>query len=124
MIALIKTKTIIAINSFWKNVHINNIKWLHCDRIDVSVGIDVSKTRASRESIIFHYFYFFDKAFKFQPVVYNDCHDLLIIPVNLNDIAILNIYSVNYRCIINEISKSKAVNLLKTSDLSKKGGPV
>ena len=45
-------------------------------------------------------------------------------PVNLNDIAILNIYSVDYRCIINEVSKSEAVNLLKASDLSQKSGSV
>ena len=76
MIALVKTITIIAINFVLKNVHINNIKRLHHHRIELSVGTDVSKTRASRESIIFHYWYFLDKVFKFQPVVYNDCHDL------------------------------------------------
>ena len=37
---------------------------------------------------------------------------------NLDDIAILNINGVDYRCIISGISKSKTVNLLQTADLS------
>ena len=32
--------------------------------------------------------------------------------INLNNIAILNIQGINYRCIINKISKSDAVNSL------------
>ena len=32
--------------------------------------------------------------------------------INLNNIAILNIHGINYRCIINKISKSDAVNSL------------
>ena len=40
--------------------------------------------------------------------------------INLNNIAILNINSVNYRFIINEISRSDALNLLKNADLNKK----
>ena len=32
--------------------------------------------------------------------------------INLNDIAILNILGVDYRCIINGISKSEAVKVL------------
>ena len=43
--------------------------------------------------------------------------------MNLNDIAISNIYGVNYRCIINGISKSEAVNLLQNTNLSKKVDP-
>ena len=39
-------------------------------------------------------------------------------PINLNDIAILNIRGVGYRCIINEISKSDAINLLQNADLT------
>ena len=32
-----------------KNVHINNIKMLYYDRIDVSEGIDLNKTGSSKE---------------------------------------------------------------------------
>ena len=42
--------------------------------------------------------------------------------MNLNDNAILNNFSVNYYCVINAISKSEAINLLKNADLSEKSG--
>ena len=35
--------------------------------------------------------------------------------INLNDFAILKIRSVDYRCIINKISKSEPLNLLEKS---------
>ena len=57
------------------------------------------------------------KGFKFQPDVCTDCHDVLMIPVNLNDIAILNIRGVDYCCMINRINKSNAVNLLQNANL-------
>ena len=44
--------------------------------------------------------------------------------VKLNDIAILNIRGVYNCCIINGISKSKAVNLQPILDLNKKGGKI
>ena len=54
--------------------------------------------------------------FNFQPDACNGCHDILMMSMNLNDIATLNIWGVNYRCIISGISK----HLLKNIDLSKK----
>ena len=42
--------------------------------------------------------------------------------MDLNDIAILNICGIDYRCIVNGISKSKAVNLIQNADLSEKSG--
>ena len=58
------------------------------DRIDVSEGIDVNKTRESKECDICHYWYFLNKGFKFQPNFCNRCRDLLMISMNLSDIAI------------------------------------
>ena len=46
------------------------------------------------------------------------CFDLLMMSINLNDIAVLNIHGVDYRCNIYGISKSDAVNLLKSPDLT------
>ena len=86
---------------------------LYYGRIEVSEGIDVNETSAYEESIICYFWYFLDKGFKFQPSTCNRSRDVLIMSMNLNDSAILNIYGVGYRCIINEISKIKAVNLLK-----------
>ena len=36
-----------------------------------------------------------------------------MISIDLNSIAIFNIHGVDYRCIINVISKSEDINLLK-----------
>ena len=81
------------------------------DRIDISEGIDVNKTSKSKECSICHYWYFLDKVLKFQPDACNGCHDVLMMSMNLSDIAILNINRANYRCIISGISKTEAVNL-------------
>ena len=93
---------------------------LYYDRIDVSEGIDVNKTSASKECDICHYWYFLNYSFRFQPNVCNRCHDLLIMSVNLNDIAILNIKGSDNCCIISLISKNETINLMQNADLTKK----
>ena len=50
---------------------------LYFNRIYVSEGTDVTKTSASRECDICHFWYFLNYSFKFQPIVCNRCHDLL-----------------------------------------------
>ena len=47
-------------------------------------------------------------------------HDVLMMYINLNNIAILNINSADYRFIINGISRSDVLNLLKNADLNEK----
>ena len=42
------------------------IKWLYYDRIDISAGIDINKTNASKECDVCHYGYFSNKGFNFQ----------------------------------------------------------
>ena len=44
---------------------------LYFNRIEVSKGIDVSKTSASKECDICHYWCFLNYSFKFQPNVCN-----------------------------------------------------
>ena len=95
------------------------IKVLFYDRINVSKGTNVNKTSASKECDIYHYWYFLNYSFKFEPNVCNRCHDLLIMSVNLRDIAILNIKGSDYCCIISLISKNEAINL-KNADLTEK----
>ena len=68
---------------------------LYYDRIDVSKGIDINKTSKSKEWDICHYWYFLDKDFNFQLHVYNGCHDLLMMSLNLSDIAVLNIKNLD-----------------------------
>ena len=95
---------------------------LRYDRIDVSEGIDVNKTSSSKECDICHYWCFLNYSFKFQPNVSNRCHDLLIMSINLSDIAILNIKGSDYRCIMSLISKNEAIKLLRNADLTEKSG--
>ena len=40
--------------------------------------------------------------------------------INLSDIAILDIKSVDYQCIINGISKKEAINLMQNMNFTKK----
>ena len=75
-----------------------------------------------RECDICHYYYFLDKRFRYQPCVCNECHDVLMMSINFNAIAILNILGVDYHCIINGICKSDAVNLLQNVHLTEKRG--
>ena len=64
---------------------------------------------------------FFKKGFKFQRNVCNRCHDLLMMSMNLSNIAILKSKGSDYRCIISRISKNKAINLMQNADLTEKG---
>ena len=72
--------------------------------------------QVNQKSVIFIYWYFLNKVFKFQSNVCNGCHDLLMMSMNLSDIAILNVKGSNYRCIISGISKSEALNLKQNTD--------
>ena len=93
---------------------------LYCDRIDISEGTDPIKINNSKECMICHYL-FFNYGFKFQNSVYNGWHDLLMLSVNISGIAIITIKKVDYHCIIHNISKSEAINLLKNSVLESCG---
>ena len=75
-----------------------------------------------QECDICHYWNFLNKGFKFQPNLCNGCHDLLMMSMNLSNIAIVNIKGSYYCCIISVISKSEAINLIQSIDLTEKSG--
>ena len=94
---------------------------LYYDRIDASEGIDVNKTRESMKgAIFFHSWYYLNERFKFQPNVCIGCYDLLMMFMKLSNIAILNIKSNDYLCIISGINRRKAINLMQNIGLTKK----
>ena len=95
---------------------------LYYDGIDVTEGIDVNKTSTSKECDICHYWCFLSYSFKFQWNFCNRCHDLLMMSINLSDIAILNIRGSDYCCIISLISKNEAIKLMQNTDLTGKSG--
>ena len=65
--------------------------------------------------------FLFNHGFKFQDYLCNGCHDLTMLSVNISDIAIITVNNVDYCCIIRNISKFEATNLLKTSVLENRG---
>ena len=67
-------------------------------KIDVSEGIDVNKTSASKECKLCHYWFFEDVGFKLEKHVFNGCHDLLATAYSLKNIAILNAKGTTFRC--------------------------
>ena len=93
---------------------------LQYEKIDVSEGIDTNKTSASKECMLCHYWYFKDVRFKFEPHVCNKCHNVLMITYELKSFAILNVKGVDFRCILWNISRDKAINRPNNSVLEDK----
>ena len=86
---------------------------LKYERIDISEGIDINKTNASKKCYICHYWYFLNKIFKYQPYVCNGCHDLVQKSMNFNYIAIVSGKGSGYRIHFWYISKDNAISIMK-----------
>ena len=56
---------------------VSSTKMLEYDRIDISEGIDINKTNASKEWDICHYWHFLDKNFNYKPYICDGCHNLI-----------------------------------------------
>ena len=95
---------------------------LYNDRIYFSEGIDVNKPIESKECDICHHWYFLDKELKFRPYICYGCRDVLIMLMNISDIAIWIIKSADYDCVISGITKSETINVMQNIDLTKKSG--
>ena len=74
-----------------------NYKKLEYGRIDISEGIYVNKTSASKQCDILHYYYFKDIGFKYELFLCNGCHDLMQKDMSFNDVAIIYIKGSAYR---------------------------
>ena len=70
--------------------------------------------------MLWHYWYFKDVGFRFEPHVCDKCHDVLMNTYELKNIAILNVKSVDFRCILLGL-RDEAVNRLNNSVLGNKG---
>ena len=66
---------------------------LEYDGIDISEGINITKTNASKECKICHYWYLKDIGFKYEPHLFNGCHGLMQKAVSFNSIAIVYVKS-------------------------------
>ena len=95
---------------------------LEYDRIDISEGIDIKKTSASKECKICHYWLFKDIGLKYEPHLCSDCHVLMQKAVNFNDVAIVYIEESDYRIHFWYMSKDDAFNIMNNSNLIGKMG--
>ena len=95
---------------------------LEYDRIDVSEGIDVNKTSASKECGICHFWYFKDIDFKYESYLCNECHDLMQKAISFNDVAIVYVKGSAYRIRFWYMSKDDAVSIKSSSNFVDKKG--
>ena len=95
---------------------------LEYERIDISEGIDVSKTNLSKECDICYCWYFKDVGFKYEPYFCNGCHDLMQKAMSFDSIAIVYVKGNAYRINFWYMSKDDAINIMNGSiSLDKRG---
>ena len=71
--------------------------------------------------MIYHYWYFKDIGYKYEPNVCDKCYDLSMVVQDLKDLMILKIKGVDYRCYVFNMSKNDAIKLPNKSKLDNKG---
>ena len=70
------------------------------------------------ECMLCHYWYFKKIGYKLESNVSGKCHDVLMTAYELKNIAILNVKVVDYRCILQGVSKNDAINILHKKRIS------
>ena len=65
------------------------------------------------ECDIYHYWYFLDKDFRYEPYLCNGCHYLMQKAMNFNDVAIVYVKGSNCRIHFWYMSKVDAINVTK-----------
>ena len=92
---------------------------LEYDRIDISEEIDVNKTNALKECDICYYWYFKEIGFKYEPYLWNGCHDLMQKDA---DAAIVYVKGSAYRIHFWYMSKDDAIRIKNNSNsIDRKG---
>ena len=92
------------------------------ERIDISDGIDISKTNKSKECMFCHYWYFLDKNFSYGPYLCDDCYNIMQKSINFKNIATVHVRESAYRIYFLYMSKREAKKLMNSSNLSDKKG--
>ena len=75
---------------------------------------DIAKSNNSKEIFIGHY-RLFNHELEFEDSIYNDSHYLLMLYLNIGDIAIFTVIGADNCYIIYEISKFEAIHLLNSA---------
>ena len=63
-----------------------------------------------QKNVICHCWYFKDLGLKYEPYLCNDCHGLMQIAINVNDVDIVSIKGSDYRVHVWYMSKDDAIN--------------
>ena len=90
---------------------------LKYDRIDISEGINVTRTDRSKKCMFRHYYYFLDKNFKYGPYFCDGCYDISQKSTDFKNIAIVHIKKSAYRIYFQHMSKHAAKKLMINSNL-------
>ena len=84
---------------------------LQYEIIDFSQRIDINRSNKLKEFMICYYYWSFkDIGCKYEPYVRNECHDISMMAYELENIAILNVKSIDYRCVLWNMTKHEAIN--------------
>ena len=102
------------------------LRMFYHNKIDVSEGIDISKSNKSSKECIMcikskERMYFKDIGYKYEPYFYNGCHDISMMIYKLENIAILNVKGVIIDVLYGIWLKMDAVNRLNNSELDDEG---
>ena len=90
---------------------------LEYGRIDISEGSDINKTNVSKECKVFHYWYFKDIDFKYDPYLCNGFHGWIQKAFSFNDVAIVHVKGSACRIHFWYMSKDDAINIMNNSNL-------
>ena len=94
---------------------------LEYDKKDISEGIDINKTNASKECDMCHYWYFLSKNFNHQLYTF-----AMVVMINLKKLWILMMLLLflgsDYRIYFWYISKGDPTNTMRNSSLDEKRG--
>ena len=87
------------------------------DRIDISQGIDVNKTNASKECNICQCWYFKYIGFKYEPYLSIWLYDLMQKAMSFNDVAIVYVKGSTYRIHFWYMNKDYAISIMYNYNL-------
>ena len=66
-------------------------------------------------------YWYFDHGLKFPKYACNGCHELVMLCLNVSNITIITVKSIDYCCIFYDITKSDGIYLWENSVLEDRG---
>ena len=93
---------------------------LEYEKTDISEGIDVNKSKNSKECSVCHFWYFTDKNFNYGLCHCNGCHDMSMKVISVKNLAINTIKGSTYRVNFSFMTGNDSAKLLKNSNLNYK----